>query len=229
MVEHRLLIFVGQDEAEKEKRLETLRNKLFPPGLKDLNYTLLYADDKGLTPAALGETLFCLPAGGARARLLVIKSAHKLGRAHQAALWSALGKSAGAVVVLDIDASEAKGAETLIAEGKKAGGQVIRFKDPVAPNAFDLGRAVAARRPQDALKILAALLKYRDKAEKILGAVFWSWERSHSQKQLTQEAYKKGLALILDADKRLKSSSSAYGRETLILEALVVKLSFLRD
>lgn len=227
MVETRLLIFVGQDEAEKEKRLEALRHKLLPSGLKDLNYTLLYADDKNVTPAVLGEALACFPAGGARQRLLVVRAAHKLGRAHQTALWNGLKTSAGTMVVLDVDPAQSKGLESFLAEARKAGGQVVRFKDNVVPNAFDLGRAVAARRPQDALKVLSSLLKYRDKAEKILGALFWQWERARTAKQLSDEAYKKGLALILDADKRLKSTSSAYGRETLILEALVVKLSYL--
>ena len=94
-------------------------------------------------------------------------------------------------------------------------------------NVFDLGRSIMARKPDQALKTLSKLLRYREKSEKILGALFWQWERFYTDKRLAETLYRRGLKLMLEADKRLKSSASAYGRESLILEALVVKLSYL--
>jgi DNA polymerase III delta subunit len=225
MVEPRIFLFLGTDEDQKQNRIDSLQKKFFPPELKDLNYTLLYADEKQLTLAAIDDVLFCLPTSGAKKRLLVIKMAHKLSRSQSAGLIEKLKKPSDTVVVLDIP--QAKGTESLVDGFKKLGANIVRFKDEEAASAFDLGRAIMSRHPESALKILSVLLRYRDKAEKILGAVFWQWERSYGDRRLSDDAYGKGLKLILDADKRLKSSSSGLARQTLILEALVVKLSYL--
>jgi DNA polymerase III delta subunit len=225
MVEPRVYLFLGQDEEAKQKRIEALTRKILPPEFRDLNTTFLYADEKNLTLADIGEVLACLPMGGAKQRLCVIKRAHKLSRAAGMGLAQTLRRHSDTVLVLDF--SESKGTQDLVEDLKKAGAQVVRFKDEQEVSAFDLGRAIVARRPESALKILSVLLRSRDKAEKTVGAIFWQWQRSFTEKRFSQETYKRGLKLILDADKRLKTSSSAFARETLVLEALVVKLSYL--
>lgn len=225
MVEPRVYLFLGQDEEAKQKRIAALTKKILPPEIRDLNTTLLYADDKHLTLADISEVLACLPMAGAKKRLCVIKMAQKLSRSVGTGLLEALRRRSDTILVLDIP--EVKGTEGLVEEFKKAGAQVVRFKDEEEVSAFDLGRAIVARRPESALKILSVLLRSRDKAEKIVGAVFWQWQRTFMERRFSQETYERGLKLILDADKRLKTSSSAFARETLILEALVVKLSYL--
>ncbi|HAJ57281.1 MAG TPA: hypothetical protein DCL35_05875 [Candidatus Omnitrophica bacterium] len=225
MVEPRIFLFLGQDEDQKQDRIESLQKKFFPPELKELNFTLLYADEKQLTLADINEALFCLPTAGAKKRLLVIKMAHKLGRHESAGLKDALKNPLETVVVLDIP--QAKGTEAMVEGFKKLGAQVVRFKDEEEVSAFDLGRAIISRRTEAALKILSVLLRYRDKAEKILGAIFWQWERTYSDKRLSGDVYRKGLKLILEADKRLKTSSSGPARQMLVLESLVIKLSYL--
>jgi len=229
MVEPHVFIFLGNDELRKSERLELLQKKLFPPDIKEFNYCLLYGDDKGLTPKDLKEALSCFPQAGALKRLVVIKMAHKLSKAHQACLFEECqDKVCKTVVALDISANGGKASESFIGVLAKAGAQVERFAgEPAAANVFDLGRAIADRRPESALKILASLVRYKEKAEKIIGAIFWQWERLHTDRRITKENYKRGLRLISESDKRLKSSSSAFAREALILEALVVRLSSL--
>lgn len=226
MVEPRVVLFLGSDELEKAKKLEGLQSKLFPPNLKDLNYSVVYGDEKSLTARELKEALTCVATQGAKKRLVVIKHAHKLSKINHALLVQEMPKlTDGICLVLDVP--EAKDTQGLVEEMSKLGAQIVRFKSEIPLNVFDLGRSIVGHEPQTALKLLAGLMTHRERAEKILGAVFWQWEHSYSQKRLTLETYKKGLKLILEADKRLKSSSSAFARETLILEALVVKLAYL--
>jgi len=229
MVEPHVFIFLGNDELRKHERLELLQKKLFPPDIKEFNYCLLYGDDKDLAPKDLKEALSCFPQAGASKRLVVIKMAHKLSKAHQTCLLEECRVVADkTIVVLDITGAGEKASESFVGALAKAGAQVVRFAgEPVAANAFDLGRAIAARKPESALKILAGLIRYKEKAEKIIGAIFWQWERLHADRRISEENYKRGLRLISEADKRLKSSSSAFAREVLILEALVVRLSSL--
>ncbi len=225
MVEPRVVIFVGKDDLQKDKRLESIQKKAFPPELKDLNFTILYADDRKVTLNVITEALSCMPTSGAKERVLVIKNSDKLDKKILSGLVINFKKTTKTIVVMDFP--ESKVQEDFLSEAKKAGAQVVRFKETEALTAFDLGRAITSGRTQDALKILLTLLRYKDKSEKILGAIFWQWERSHSDRSIGEDPYRKGLKIILDADKRLKSSVSTYARESLILETLVVKLAFL--
>ncbi len=224
MVEPRIFLFLGQDEDQKQDKIDSLLKKFIPPELKDLNYTLLHADEKDLALADINEALFCAPTHGALRRLLVIKIAHKLGRQQVAGLIESLNKPSKTVLVLDT--VEAEAFDNYLDEFKRLGANIVRFKGEAQVSAFDLGRSIMGRHPESALKILSVLLKYRDKTEKILGAIFWQWERSYSDRRISDNNYRRGLKFILDADKRLKSSSSSM-RQALILETLVVKLSYL--
>jgi len=226
MVEPRVFIFVGSDELKKQEYLESLQKKLFPPELKEFNFTLFYGDDKQFGPQMLKEALSCFPTEGAKKRLVVIKAAQKMNTGLLKCLTEELRQSKSKNIIV-LDVGEAKGFEEILEEFTKLGAGVVRFKSELPMNVFDLGRSIMARKPDQALKTLSKLLRYREKSEKILGALFWQWERFYTDKRLAEDLYKRGLKLMLDADKRLKSSASAYGRESVILEALVVKLSCL--
>lgn len=226
MVEPQVFIFLGSDELQKQKKIETIQKKIFPPGLRDLNYTLLYGDDKSLKASDLKIILSSTPTEGAKMRLVFIRQAHKLKKTNLCVL-SAVLKDSGqsSVIVLDID--EVQGTESFVNEFLKLGAQLCRFKSDVPVNVFDLGRAIVRHKPEDALMLLNDLFKSRLAVEKIIGAIFWQWEYARSKGGLKDETYKKGLKLLLESDKKLKSSSSSYGRRNLILETLVVKLSYL--
>jgi DNA polymerase III delta subunit len=226
MVEPTLFLFMGSDESQKHQRLELLKNKLFPASLKDLNTIVLYADDKTLSASSLREALTSTPTAGASKRLVVIRMAHKMSAALQEAA-AKLSAASLASTVLVIDIPEAKGNEMWVSFCKERGGQAVSFKSESAANVFDLGRAIAGRQSAAALKILGAIYPGRERPEKILGGLLWQWERVYSDKSLSSEAYGHGIKALCEADKRLKTSTAAHRQEQLILETLVVKLSYL--
>lgn len=226
MVEPRVFLFLGGDESEKQKKFDQLKKKTLPPQLVDLNYSVLYSDEKGLTPVAWQEVFSCLPTEGAKHRLVVVKTSSKMDRGLQECLLKeAADKESRTVLVIDVP--QASEAESLVASLTKAGAEVIRFREKIEANPFDLGRAVVARQPERALGLLEALIRGRSRTEKIMGALFWQWEKSHTQRRLSDEVYGKGLKLLADTDRRLKTSSAAHRQEGEILEVLVVKLSYL--
>jgi DNA polymerase III delta subunit len=226
MVEPRVFLFLGGDEPEKQKKLDHLKKKILPPQLTDLNYSVFYSDDRGLTPVVWQEAFGCLPTEGAKHRLVFIKIHPKMDRGLQECLIrEAANKESRTVLVIDVP--QASEAQALVASLTKAGAEVIRFREQAEVNPFDLGRAVVARQPERALGVLEALMRGRPRAEKIIGALFWQWERSRAERRLSDEVYSKGLKLLADTDRRLKTSSAAHRQEGEILEVLVVKLSYL--
>jgi DNA polymerase III delta subunit len=225
MVEPHVFIYLGSDESEKLDRIENLQKKLFPPDLKELNYNLYHADDKDLGVAEFKEALMALPTEGVRSRLIVIRSAHKLSGPLKAMLTEALKNNKGRVIVLDVPVS--RGTEAFVSEFTKKGARVVRFKEESVPDVFALARSIVDHRPELALRILSALTKSKDKPEGIPGAIFWQWEKSRAERRFSEKVYKDGLKIIFEADKELKSSSSKFARGALILERLVVRLSYL--
>lgn len=226
MVTANLIILLGDDEVGKRQKIASLQNELFPPELKDLNFSIFYGDDKRLTEQSFKEQLMCLPIGAAQNRLFVIKTAHKLKKSFLRCLKEALGKMREHLVVIaDID--DAKASDAFIDEFSGFTTEIIRFKTRLDRNVFDLGRAILRHQPERALCLLSGFAQSRERADKILGAVFWQWENAYNKGQISNENYSRGLKFILDADKRMKSTSSFFARQSLILEMLVVKLSYL--
>ncbi len=226
MVAASLFIFLGDDEAGKRQRIASLQKELFPPELKDFNLSIIYGDDKRLTAQSFKELLMFLPTEGAQRRLFIIKMAHKLKKPLLLCLKKNLEKMReSTVVVVDID--ELKSADMFVNEFSGFNAEVVRFKMHPDLNIFDLGRAILKRQPEEALRVLSGFMQNRERTDKILGAMFWQWDNAYSKGQIAQQDYDKGLRFILEADKKLKSTSSAFARQTLILETLVVKLSYL--
>jgi DNA polymerase III delta subunit len=231
MVAPAAYLFVGSDELRKHEKLELIAKELFPPELRELNATLLYGDDRQLSPQDLKEYLSLLPTEGAGARLLVLRMAHKLGKPLREALVRNLAaKPQKTVIVVDIPETRGDAsAETqdFVRALEGAGARLVRFKEEVPINVFDLGRSITERQAGRALQILEELLRHRERAEKILGGLSWQWEKFFSQKTIGPKGYTRGIKLMLDADRKLKSSVSAYARDHAILEILVVRLSSL--
>jgi DNA polymerase III delta subunit len=224
-------LFVGSDELRKHERLELIAKELFPPELRELNVTLLYGDDRRLSPQDFKEYLSLLPTDGAHARLLVLRMAHKLGKPlRQALVRNIAVKPRKTVVVVDIP--ETRGdvsseMQDFIRALEGAGARLVRFREDEPLNVFDLGRSIVERQAARALQTLEELLRHRERPEKILGGLSWQWEKFFSQKRIGPKGYARGVKLMLDADRKLKSSVSAYARDHAILEILVVKLSCL--
>lgn len=226
MVKSGIFLFLGSDETQKRQRLGLLEKDCYPPDLKELNYTSFSADDKHLTFDLIEESLDCFPTPGAKKRLILIRRAHRLdGQARERLNSKILTGGSSNYLVLDIE--DFQGARLWIKDLKAGGAVVVQFKEKVLPNNFDLGRAIASGKTEDALRILMDLVALRQSPEMIIGAVFWQWEQLGAQKRLRGENYRTGLRKVHEADKRMKSSSSAYARQHLILETLVIELSSL--
>jgi DNA polymerase III delta subunit len=224
-------LFVGSDELRKREKLELIAKELFPPELRELNTMLLYGDDRRLSPQDFKEYLSLLPTDGARARLLVLRMAHKLGKPlRQALVRNIAAKPQKTVVVVDIPETRSDASSELqdfIGAMEGAGARLVRFREDELLDVFDLGRSIAERQAARALQILEELLGRRERPEKVLGGLSWQWEKFFSQKRIGPRGYARGVKLMLDADRKLKSSVSAYARDHAILEILVVKLSCL--
>jgi len=225
MVEPPITVFLGSDEPAKQKKLELLQEKLFPASLKELNTTVFYADDKDLVPALLQESLACLPTQGAKRRLVVVRSGHCLKKDILEVLCHA-ARIPEAPCAVVIDVADVKAGEKAVDALNKAGARIVRFKSDAPPSVFDLGRAIMDRKPQEALKVFAGLSLERQKPEKLMGALLWQWEKGGRDRLISKEAYQKGLALMVETDRRLKTSS-ARRQGQLLLELLVVRLSYL--
>ncbi|MFA5039078.1 MAG: hypothetical protein WC732_05295 [Candidatus Omnitrophota bacterium] len=228
MVEPSAYLFLGSDEFGKHQKLELLSRDLFPSDLKELNYTLLYGDDRNVSAAVLQETLRMMPTEGARKRVVVVRLAHCLQKSAQEALIKICRTGApGTLLVIDIP--QARGHEVLVRALEAAGVKSVSFKEAAPLNVFDLGRAIAEQKPERSLKILSGLLQSRERPEKVLGGLFWQWEKFGVEKKIAPDTYARGVKLMCEADRRLKSSASAYAREHVILESLVIKLSLLKS
>jgi len=225
MVESHVTVFLGGEEPAKREKLHLLEEKLFPVSLRELNTTVLYADDKDLTPALLQEALACLPTAGASRRLVVVKSAHRLNKSVLDVLCEACRRPPSSCVLV-IDVPDLEAGEKAVAALNRNGAQIVRFRSKVPPDVFDLGRAILSRRPQEALKVLADVLADRQKPEKLMGALLWQWEKGWRGGRISREVYRKGLALMVATDRRFKTSS-ARRQGPMLLELLVVKLSYL--
>lgn len=227
MVERPAYLFLGSDELRKRERLELISKDLFPQALKDLNSAVFYADDRQFSRKDLEECLGMEPTQGAQKRLLVIRRAEHLQKVFFESLAKRLRES-GLKTVVVADISEPKGHDEALKAFESVGFSLVRFKqEDMQSNAFDLARAVTAKNPKKALEILAQILSLKQRPEKILGALFWQWETSRGDKKIAPQVYERGVKLIYDADRKLKSTSSVLARERVILESLIVKLSFL--
>ncbi|MGE5279923.1 MAG: hypothetical protein ACM3L6_04180 [Deltaproteobacteria bacterium] len=226
MVEPRVTVFWGSEEPAKHRKLALLEKKLFPPALRELNTNVFYADDKELTPAALQEACACLPTQGARQRLVVVRSAHRLTAPVLQVLCAIAQETGPAPCAVLVDVSPPREGEKVVAALTQAGARLERFKSDAAPSVFDLGAAIMDRRPQAALRVLADVLEDRQKPEKLMGALLWQWEKGRKSRRISPQGYQKGLALMAETDRRLKTSS-ARRQGRLLLELLVVKLSCL--
>jgi len=225
MVEPRVTVFLGSDESAKHARLMLLQKKSFPASLKELNTTVFYADDKDMSPVSLQEALSCLPTGGAPCRLVIVKAGHCLKKGSLDVLCAASRRPEATSVVI-VDVPDVKAGEKVVRALDKAGAPVVRFKSDVPLSVFDLGRAIIGKKPQEALRLLAGVMEDRQRPEKLMGALLWQWEKAYRSRRISLEAYRKGLALMAETDRRFKTSS-ARRQGRLLLELLVVRLSYL--
>jgi DNA polymerase III delta subunit len=205
-------LFIGQDSCAKDTALNRIKEESFPKELKEFNLDILYANELSLK--TLQEKLLSIPAGSLK-RMLVIKNAQELKREAADFILSWSGKDIkGIILVLDMD-SQAR--NEAVVKNLSRYARVIRFKEAVHFNAFNLGRRIEEGRAAEALKILSQLLKDGEPPERILGGLRYSIESGINSP--AQAAVR--LKLLLSCDIEIKTGKL---KPVFALEKLVVSL-----
>ena len=212
-----IIILIGEDPRPKAKRLAALKERWLPSddALK-LDYERL--DAYKLSCRALRECLLVLPAVAAR-RLVVVTNCQHLTKP----VKDALAAYAGAPwdhLVLVLEAARMTATDPWIKKFQKKA-EIVGSSPGPGQNVFDMTRAMATRKPEEALRILFELLSGGDQPLQIMGALVWFW--CHKIKdRLNGVLYAEGLQCLQQADLNIKRSRL---RPDYALELVVVKLT----
>jgi DNA polymerase III delta subunit len=210
-----LYILLGEDRLGKDQRLAEFKNKFCSkPDALLFDYEVLYGSN--LDPADLKKSLLSLPSIAAT-RLIILKAVHKLSSHNKELILEFVNQDSDrACLVLDVDDADLKNAfmSKLLAKAK-----VEEFASRKKFNVFDMTRAMSARNPVEALKILDQLYAEGNHPLLIMGGLVWFWGRS--KVSLPAARFKKGLLLLQEADMNIKRTRL---EPEYALEVLVTKL-----
>jgi len=205
-------LFLGSDSLSKDGQLKALRQQVLTKETEQFNLDILYG--KELALKVLQERLLSLPVRCAQ-RIIVIKNAQELKSELQEFILHYV-KAPAKQILLVLDVSETDRKNTFINQLIKYA-KTIHFKDTVKPDSFTLGRQIALRRPDLALRILHQLLQDGEKPERILGGLRYAWEREMAPASES----KRRLRLLLNCDIEIKTGRL---RPVFALEKLVISL-----
>ena len=205
-------LFLGDDPFSKDKQLKLIRTQHLDPRTEQFNLDILYG--KELITKTLQEKLLSLPVRNQK-RLVVIKNAQDAKDEVKACILDfAKAPDKHIVLVVDVIASDRK--DQFLAQMARLS-KIIRFKEALRPDTFALGRQIALRRPDTALRILNQLLQEGERPERILGGLRYVWEKDAAS---PIEARRR-LKLLLNCDIEIKTGRV---RPVFALERLVVSL-----
>ena len=146
-------LFLGQDNVSKDAKISEIKKKyLISAQAEKFDYDVLYAQK--LDSDKLKESLFSLPVLS-KHRIIVIKDCHRLSPPQKKLLVEFTKDPGKVILVLDSDKLETADA---FVGGLKKRAEVVNFSRGPSLNVFDLTRAIAIRKPAQALKILSQLL-----------------------------------------------------------------------
>ena len=220
MVEHSAYLFLGEEELAKKDRVDSIKKRYLDRDLKDIDFEVVYSDNKELTAPKFDEILSYLPSSPSKKRVVLIKRIESLRENNRDILIKHLKNPSGSVLLL-LDSSKLAADNPFVKELEPFVKR-FNFRRQNKVNAFDLAHAIVTQRPTYALRILNTLLKNREKPQSILGALFWQWDDMKSR--LSLEKFREGLKLLLDTDIRIKTGRL---KEELALELVVIRLSYL--
>ena len=208
-------LFLGEDSIAKDAAVAELKAKLLTsPEAFQFDYESLHANK--LEPKTLKAALIALPAKAAR-RMIVIRECHRLSPQNRELLLEFLNEKPGHVDVI-LDSDELTASDSF-AQKLKPLAKVMDSRNETKLNVFDLTKAISAKNPIEALKILTALLTKGEHPLQLMGGLVWFWGRSRDRVSAGQ--FKKGLLALQEADLNIKRSRLEPNQA---LELLVVKL-----
>lgn len=214
MVASHNFLLIGEDEISKDRKIETIKKSLFKDRTEEFNLGVFYS--KELTLARLKEAINTLSCFSAK-RLIIIKDILHLSPALKTYLASYL-KSPYKHVIVILESSSISGKDTFMTSIMPLL-QVFRFKTQRQANVFDLGKMIIQGKITIALKTLSRLLDEEKEPVRILGGLFWQWQKERQQLSLSQQ--KRQLKIFLDTDMYIKGGRLKPG---LALELLVINL-----
>jgi len=210
-----IYLFTGQETENKEKEIEKVKKALLKnKDAKQFDYDNLAAHK--LNSDTLKKSLDALPVIG-KQRLVLIREAEKLDKHNKdLVLEYAQREEDRLVLLLDAFKPDLK---TSFFRKISALAQLKRFDKGYRENVFDMTKAISAREPAQALKILNDVLKHGDHPLQILGALVWFWGKN--KPRVSVGRFQRGLDELQEADLNIKRSRL---KPEYTLEILVVKL-----
>jgi len=214
-----IYLFIGQDSSFRDSPLsckdiqfQQIKKEFLPKEVEQFNLDILYAE--ALKLKELQEKLSALPVKSSK-RIIVIRNAQELPSDIEDFIqhW-AKGERKDIVLLLDI-AEQGKKEAFLRKIYKYA--KIFRFKEPQAPNTFNLTRSIEQRKPDYALKLLEQLLKDGERPERILGGLRYTLENS----PLNPLEIKRRVKMLLECDVEIKTGKA---KPVFALEKLIVRL-----
>jgi len=205
-------LFIGQDVPAKDIALKRIKEELLPLKIEDFNLDILHADKLSLK--MLQEKLLSLPFKSAK-RIVLVRNAQELGTREEGfiAQWAERDNK-NIVLVLDIYREDKK---PQLIKNLNRHAKVVRFKEEVPANTFNLSRQIECRHVNQALKILSDLISQGERPERILGGLRYSLESGVSDSLLLRRRIK----LLLNCDIEIKTGKF---KPVFALEKLVVSL-----
>ena len=209
-------LFTGQETDKKEKEITKIKEALLKvKDAKQFDYDNLQAHK--LNADTLKQSLDALPVVSQQ-RLLIIREVEKLDK-HNKDLILEYANRKDAHVVLLLDAFKPDLKTSFFRKISELA-EVKRFdKGLSCENAFDMTKAISARQPDRALKILNDVLDHGDHPLQILGALVWFWGKN--KPRVSVGRFQRGLDELQEADLNIKRSRL---KPEHTLEILIVKL-----
>lgn len=220
MVESYACLFLGEDELVKKNKIDSIKERYLDKDFKDIDFEIIYSDDKQLTPPKFDEALSYLPSSPSKKRVILIKRIESLKKDIRDILVKHLKNPSRSVLLL-LDSSRLEAGDPFI-RVLEPFVKKFNFKREKKLNVFDLTRAIVSRKTTYALRVLNILLSNREKPQSILGALFWQWDNMKGR--LSLDKFRQGLKLLLDTDIKIKRGKL---KEELALELVVIRLSYL--
>lgn len=210
-----IYLLLGEDSLTKDAKVEAIRAKLLPnnEALK-FDYEVLHAHK--LSAEDLKKALVSLPAVALK-RLVVLRTLQKCSPAHKKIILEFID-SEDSKIDLILDSDDA-GAPNAFIKKISAKAKVFHFKSDAKSNVFDMTKAMTARKPSLALKILADLIGAGQHPLQIMGGLVWFW--GNKQRHLPQAKFSEGLKNLKETDLNIKRSKC---KPEYAMEVLVVKL-----
>ena len=205
-------LFLGQDSLSKDIQLRQIKEQSLAKNVEQFNLDTIYARELDLK--GLQEKFLLLPVNNPK-RMIVIKDAQLLkDECRRFIIDYAKDPDNRLDLVLDVDKYDKR--DGFINELSRYA-KTVRFREEPKVDAFVLSRAIEMKKPDQALRLLAQLLRDGERPERILGGLRFAWERSVNY---PQEA-KRRLKLLLACDIDIKTGKL---KPDFALEKLVIGL-----